>query len=55
VAAPISGGAFNPAVGVSIGVVDGGSIERIWWYIVGPFMGAALGAIAFRLTHPDEI
>lgn len=55
VAAPISGGAFNPAVGVSIAVVDGGSMERIWWYIMGPFVGAALGAIAFRLTHPDEI
>lgn len=55
---PISGGAFNPAVGVGPNIVsffiNGGSAYNILLYIVGPELGAALAAIVFRYTNPDE-
>jgi aquaporin Z len=48
VAGPISGGAFNPAVGLSatlVGVLwDHGSWSDLWLYVVGPLAGAALAA-----------
>jgi len=46
---PISGGAFNPAVGTGPIIVDsimgGHSISNLWIYIVGPFVGAAVAAV----------
>ncbi|MCI0432253.1 MAG: aquaporin family protein [Gemmatimonadetes bacterium] len=53
----ISGGAFNPAVAVGPQIVDaaigdGGTIRHVWLYLVGPFTGGALAAIAFRFQHP---
>jgi aquaporin Z len=51
---PISGGAFNPAVGVGpllVHALHGGAWGHIWLYIVGPFAGAALAAAAFRVQH----
>jgi aquaporin Z len=51
----ISGGAFNPAVGIGPNLVNalfgGGSILPIWIYIVGPLVGAALAAVVFKLQH----
>jgi aquaporin Z len=48
VAGPISGAAFNPAVGVSAtfaGAVFGhGSWSDVWLYVVGPLVGAAIAA-----------
>jgi aquaporin Z len=48
VVGPISGAAFNPAVGVSAtlgGVLfNHGSWTDLWLYIVGPFVGAAIAA-----------
>jgi aquaporin Z len=45
---PISGGAFNPAVGfgATLGSVlyAGGSWSDLWLYIVGPLLGGAAGA-----------
>jgi aquaporin Z len=45
---PISGGAFNPAVGfgATFGSVlfAGGSWSDLWLYFVGPLAGAAIGA-----------
>jgi aquaporin Z len=45
---PISGAAFNPAValGATFGswVFTGGSWSDLWLYLVGPFVGAAIGA-----------
>jgi aquaporin Z len=45
---PISGGAFNPAVGfgatLAAALFAGGSWSSLWLYIVGPFAGAAIGA-----------
>lgn len=52
---PISGGAFNPAVGLGPIIVNGlagdGSFSNLWLYLVGPFAGGALGAIVFAMQH----
>ncbi|MGH7503073.1 MAG: MIP/aquaporin family protein [Longimicrobiales bacterium] len=49
---PISGGAFNPAVGVGpilvSGAMSGGTMANLWYYLVGPLAGGALAAIVFR-------
>lgn len=48
----ISGGAFNPAVGIGPtlvhGLMGGGSFANVWLYIVGPFAGGALAAVVFK-------
>lgn len=45
---PISGGAFNPAVGFGATFGDAlfanGSWSNVWLYIVGPLVGAAIGS-----------
>jgi aquaporin Z len=52
---PISGGAFNPAVGLGPAlihaIVGRGSIAHVWLYIVGPCVGAAIAAAIFRVQH----
>jgi aquaporin Z len=54
---PISGGAFNPAVGIGPTVVDavlgGGSFQHLWLYIVGPLLGGILAASVFRLQERE--
>ena len=54
-AGPVSGGAFNPAVGIGPNIVDmvfgNGGLSDAWIYIIGPFAGAALAAIVFKFTH----
>ncbi len=54
---PVSGGAFNPAVGIGPIVVDtlagDGSFGNLWLYLVGPIVGA-LGAVpVFRMQNPE--
>lgn len=52
----ISGGAFNPAVGVGtllFAAIKGSSISHAWMYVVGPCTGAATAALVFRLQHPS--
>ena len=55
---PISGGAFNPAVGlgpiVANAVVGAGSLSDLWLYLVGPFVGGAAAAAVFRLQHAAD-
>jgi aquaporin Z len=52
---PISGGAFNPAVGIGPmivhAVIGGGGFAHAWLYIVGPFAGGVLAAIVFGLQE----
>ena len=52
---PISGGAFNPAVGTGPILVDamvgGGSLSHLWLYLVGPFLGGALAAGVFAIQE----
>ncbi len=54
---PISGGAFNPAVGTGPILVDallgGGPLGHLWLYIVGPLLGGAVAAAAFRAQGSD--
>jgi aquaporin Z len=56
-AGQISGGAFNPAVGIGPTVVTAllghGGFTHLWLYLVGPFAGGALAALAFRVQHPE--
>ena len=48
VGGPISGGAFNPAVGfgatLGSALYTGGGWSDLWLYLVGPALGAVLGA-----------
>lgn len=50
---PISGGAYNPAVGfgatLGSALFGGGGWADLWLYIVGPFIGAAIGSGVHRL------
>jgi aquaporin Z len=52
---PISGGAFNPAVGLGPAIIHGligsGSIGHVWLYIIGPGVGAVLAAAIYRVQH----
>lgn len=49
----ISGGAFNPAVGIGPSLVHaamgGGSLQSLWLFIVGPMLGAVAAAGVFRI------
>jgi aquaporin Z len=51
----ISGGAFNPAVGLGPilvhGLLGGGSFASLWLYLVGPFVGGALAAAVFKMQE----
>jgi len=55
---PISGAAFNPAVAIGLILMDtvkgGSSMSNILIYLIGPFAGAAVAAIVFRITNPAE-
>jgi aquaporin Z len=57
-AGPVSGGAFNPAVGtgpIIIQAMHGGpGIGDLWLYWVGPLLGAVLAALVFRMQHGVE-
>lgn len=48
----ISGGAFNPAVGIGPTIINamlgGGSWSSLWLYLVGPLVGGALAALVFK-------
>jgi aquaporin Z len=52
---PVSGGAFNPAVGLGptlVNAMHGGSLTSVWLYLVGPLAGGALAAIVYKAQHP---
>lgn len=53
----ISGGAFNPAVGIGPiimnAVAGGGSFSDIWLYLVGPLLGGVVAALVFKIQSPD--
>jgi glycerol uptake facilitator-like aquaporin len=55
---PISGGAFNPAVGIGpilvSALVGGGSAGNLWLYLLGPFIGGGLAAAVYRVQQPSE-
>ncbi|HMB94666.1 MAG TPA: aquaporin, partial [Tepidisphaeraceae bacterium] len=51
----VSGGAFNPAVGTGPILVNmmlgNGSLQNLWIYLVGPFLGGAVAAAVYRFQH----
>jgi aquaporin Z len=53
----VSGGAFNPAVGIGPIIVKalagGGSFGDLWLYIVGPLAGGAAAAAIFRVQEGE--
>lgn len=50
----ISGGAFNPAVAVGIGVMKLVNISQIWVHISADLVGGMLAALTFKLLNPDD-
>lgn len=54
----VSGGAFNPAVGVGPIVMSAlkgaDGFGNLWLYLVGPLAGGALAAIVFRFVNGAE-
>ncbi|MEO7999312.1 MAG: MIP/aquaporin family protein [Gemmatimonadaceae bacterium] len=54
----VSGGAFNPAVGVGPAlanmILGSGSLSQSWIYLVGPFAGAVVAALLFRAQNPED-
>jgi aquaporin Z len=55
---PISGGAFNPAVGIGPTIVNamsgGGSFQHLWLYIAGPVLGGVFAAMVFRVQEGSD-
>jgi aquaporin Z len=56
---PISGGAFNPAVGLGPAVVHAavgaGNVGHMWLYLIGPLAGGALAAVVFGLQEREPL
>jgi aquaporin Z len=54
----ISGGAFNPAVGIGPilmnAMAGGGSFGNLWLYLVAPLLGGAVAAAVFKVQNPDD-
>jgi aquaporin Z len=53
----ISGGAFNPAVGIGPNLANmllhDASISHVWLYIVGPCVGGSLAALVHQFQNPQ--
>ncbi len=56
---PISGGAFNPAVGIGPIALDAtigeGTWSALWLYLVGPLLGGAAAAGVFGLQEREPL
>ena len=50
---PISGGAFNPAVAISLNVLNG-SFGHIALYVVSTIAGGAVAGLFFKVMNPDD-
>jgi len=50
----ISGGAFNPAVAVGIGIMKLVNISQIWLHIAGSLVGGAAAALVFKTVNPED-
>ena len=51
----ISGGVYNPAVGIGPILIDaimgdGNTLSNLWYYLVGPIAGAVLATYVYKLT-----
>jgi aquaporin Z len=50
----LSGGAFNPAVAVGLGVMKLVAFSQIWIHIVADLAGGAVAALAFKAVCPED-
>ena len=54
----ISGGAFNPAVGIGPVLINAtmgsGGFGDLWLYLVGPLAGGAVAAVVFKIQNPGD-
>ena len=50
----ISGGAFNPAVAVGVGVMKIVNFSQIWIHIVADLAGGAIAAFTFKIANPGD-
>lgn len=50
----ISRGVFNPAVAAGITLMGMAPPGEIWVYLIGNFLGGALGAYVFLIVNPEE-
>lgn len=51
----ISGGSFNPAVGLGLAISGQFAWASLWMYIVAPLVGGGLAAGAFRLLNSHDL
>ncbi len=50
-----TGTSVNPARSIAPAVFQGGSaLENLWIFIVGPFIGAAIAALIWKIVDPQE-
>ena len=47
----VSGGAFNPAVGLGVVVMGLEKLSQLWIYVAADLAGGAVAALAFKATH----
>jgi aquaporin Z len=50
----LSGGAFNPAVAVGIGVMKLVNFSQIWMHIVADLAGGFAAALTFKFLNPED-
>ncbi len=52
---PLTGTSVNPARSIGPAVFAGGTaLEQVWGFIAGPFAGAALVALVYRIVCKTE-
>jgi aquaporin Z len=47
----VSGGAFNPAVGLGVVIMGLEKLHQLGVYLVADLLGGAAAALAFKATH----
>lgn len=52
---PITGTSVNPARSIAPAIFNGGeALSQLWLFIVGPFIGAALSAIVWKMVGEEK-
>lgn len=51
----ISGGAFNPAVAVGVGIMKMVAFADIWIHLVADLAGGACAALVFKILNPTDV